>query len=205
MKKITISLFAAVSIFVYACNSGGNAAHDKQEEEQSAATQEATADEPVKLVKAGFTNIDAGVASYMKKLTGEYLVVKNSLTSEKAAEAAAASNKMAETIKGFDKSLLTAEQKKVYDANEASLKEHTGQIAGNAGNIEHQRSHFSLLSEDMYALVKAFGSGQTLYHDYCPMAKDNKGAMWLSESKAIRNPYFGDKMMECGSVEEELQ
>ena len=40
-----------------------------------------------------------------------------------------------------------------------------------------------------------------LYHDHCPMAQDNKGAMWLSETKEIRNPYFGDKMMTCGSVE----
>jgi hypothetical protein len=37
------------------------------------------------------------------------------------------------------------------------------------------------------------------------MAQDGKGAMWLSESKEIKNPYFGDKMMECGSVEEEIQ
>jgi hypothetical protein len=34
------------------------------------------------------------------------------------------------------------------------------------------------------------------------MAKDGKGAMWLSETKEIKNPYFGDKMMECGEVNE---
>jgi len=51
-------------------------------------------------------------------------------------------------------------------------------------------------------MVKAFGSGMTLYHDHCPMYDNNKGAMWLSETREIRNPYFGDKMMTCGSVKE---
>ena len=200
MKKITISFFVALSVIVYACNSGA----DHQHTDKQATTEQAAADEPIKQVKASFTNVDAGVAAHMKKLTDEYLAVKNALTSEKAGEAADASKNMAETIKGFDKSLLTAEQKKVYDANEDDLREHAEHIEKNAGNIEHQREHFSMMSEDMYALVKSFGGGKTLYHDHCPMAKDNKGAMWLSESKAIRNPYFGNKMMECGSVEEEI-
>ena len=62
-----------------------------------------------------------------------------------------------------------------------------------------------MMSKDMYDMVKAFGAGMALYHDHCPMAQDNKGAMWLSETKEIRNPYFGDKMMTCGSVEEMMK
>jgi hypothetical protein len=202
MKKITFSLLAAVSIIVYACNDG----HSTHNEKEAAKTEQPAAEEkPVKQVKASFTNVDAGVAAYMKQLTGDYLAIKNALTNGKAGEAADASKNMETAIKGFDKSLLTAEQKKVYDANEDDLKEHAEHMAKNAGDIEHQREHFSMMSEDMYALVKAFGGGKTLYHDHCPMAKENKGAMWLSESKAIRNPYFGDKMIECGSVEEEIQ
>ena len=202
MKKITISLLAAFAIIVSACNSG----HSTHNEKETAKTdQPADEEEPVKQVKASFTNVDAGVSTYMKKLTDDYLAVKNALTNGKASEAADASKNMSAAMKDFDKSLLTAEQKKVYDANEDDLKEHAEHMAKNAGDIEHQREHFSMMSEDMYALVKAFGGGKTLYHDHCPMAKENKGAMWLSESKAIRNPYFGEKMMECGSVEEELQ
>jgi Cu(I)/Ag(I) efflux system membrane fusion protein len=33
------------------------------------------------------------------------------------------------------------------------------------------------------------------------MANDNKGATWISKDKNIINPYFGDKMLTCGSVE----
>jgi len=61
------------------------------------------------------------------------------------------------------------------------------------------------MSEDVYALVKAFGGGQSLYHDYCPMYNDGKGALWLSETKAINNPYFGKEMPHCGNVEEMIK
>jgi Cu(I)/Ag(I) efflux system membrane fusion protein len=36
------------------------------------------------------------------------------------------------------------------------------------------------------------------------MAFNNSGAYWLSDNATIRNPYFGDKMLSCGSVEEKL-
>jgi Protein of unknown function (DUF3347). len=202
MKKITISFFAAVAMLAYACNGG---AHETENKSAKTAHAEPPASgEPVKQVKVTYTNVDAGVATHMKKLTDEYLALKNALTNGNANEAAGASKNMVDAMKGFDKSLLTAEQKQVYDAEESSLKENADHIAKSASDLKHQRERFSGLSEDMYTLVKAFGGGKILYHEYCPMARDDKGAMWLSESKAIRNPYFGDQMMECGTVEEEI-
>ena len=62
-----------------------------------------------------------------------------------------------------------------------------------------------MMSEDVYDLVAAFGAGQILYHDHCPMANDSKGAMWLSETMEVRNPYFGGKMNECVRVEEVIK
>jgi hypothetical protein len=45
------------------------------------------------------------------------------------------------------------------------------------------------------------GTG-VIYKQFCPMAFDNKGAYWLSSNEEIMNPYFGDKMLHCGKVEE---
>ena len=39
---------------------------------------------------------------------------------------------------------------------------------------------------------------------FCPMAFDGKGAYWITESREIRNPYFGEKMLNCGEVKEKL-
>jgi hypothetical protein len=33
------------------------------------------------------------------------------------------------------------------------------------------------------------------------MAFDGEGGYWLSDSKEIRNPYYGEKMLVCGNVE----
>jgi hypothetical protein len=48
-------------------------------------------------------------------------------------------------------------------------------------------------------------SAGALYLEYCPMANGNEGAYWLSNEKQIKNPYFGDKMLKCGSVKETIQ
>ena len=44
----------------------------------------------------------------------------------------------------------------------------------------------------------------TLFRQYCPMAFDNKGAYWLSNTQEIYNPYFGEEMRFCGEVKEQL-
>ena len=58
----------------------------------------------------------------------------------------------------------------------------------------------------MITLLKKDGlSNGEVYVQYCPMAFNDKGASWISSSKEIRNPYFGDKMMNCGEVKETIQ
>jgi Cu(I)/Ag(I) efflux system membrane fusion protein len=57
----------------------------------------------------------------------------------------------------------------------------------------------------MYMLVKeAKLANAGVYHQYCPMAFNDKGAYWLSNEAEIKNPYFGKKMLECGEVKDSL-
>jgi Cu(I)/Ag(I) efflux system membrane fusion protein len=78
-------------------------------------------------------------------------------------------------------------------------------LIASSGKLEDQRIGFSGFSDQLYKAVKTFGlMGKTAYYQFCPMAFDNKGAYWLSESKTIRNPYFGEKMMDCGETKETL-
>ena len=74
-----------------------------------------------------------------------------------------------------------------------------------ANAIDAQRKSFATFSETLYQSVKAFGiGGEEAYYQYCPMANDNQGAYWLSDTEKIRNPYFGDQMLTCGSVKETI-
>lgn len=210
MKKILFSLIAISALLFAACNNDNSKnkheGHDiNAADKDSSAHITATDDKEVKAVPVTYTDVDAKAAASIKTIVDHYLHIKNALANDNAGEAASAAKAMGTATGSLDKSLLTAEQKTAYDANEAELKEHAEHIAKNGDNITHQRSHFVQLSEVVYELVKNFGAGRPMYHDHCPMARDNQGAMWLSEVKEIRNPYFGSQMFKCGRVEEVIQ
>ncbi len=139
-------------------------------------------------------------ASVQPVLT-EYLKLKNALISGKSKDAADAAQALNTAIDKLGEGLMTDTEQKAYTAISADLKEHAEHIGSNATNIKHQREHFQLLSKDIYDLVKAFGTTQTLYKDYCPMVK----AIWLSETRPIKNPYYGSSMLTCGEVQETIQ
>ena len=164
-----------------------------------------TDDNSIKTVTFAYTNIVPKLAASINEIVDHYLQIKNALANDKGSEAASGGKAMEDAIRKLDKSLFTSEQKKIYDEIEDGLKEDAGHIVKNGDNISHQRQHFSMMSEDVYGLVKAFGGGRALYHDHCPMYNENKGAMWLSEMKEVRNPYFGTEMPTCGSVEEVIR
>lgn len=210
MKKIFFSLLAISAIMLAACNSGGSKnehdGHDMNKMSNDTTQHAVTSDDKdIKAVAVVYTNVDAKAAASIKTIVDHYLHIKNALANDNAGEAANGAKAMEEAIRKLDKSLLTAEQKTAYDANEADMKEHAEHIAENGDKIKHQRSHFVMLSEVIYELVKNFGAGRLVYHDHCPMARDNQGAMWISEVKEIKNPYFGAEMFKCGRVEEVIK
>lgn len=76
----------------------------------------------------------------------------------------------------------------------------------NNENLENQRAHFVILSENMIAITANIDSlGNTVYIQHCPMANSNKGADWLSLSSEVRNPYYGEAMLTCGEVSKTLK
>jgi len=72
-------------------------------------------------------------------------------------------------------------------------------------DIGVQRQNFETLSKGMETMLNGTLKSGTLYKQYCPMAFNNKGAYWISSSRDILNPYFGDKMLKCGRVDAEIK
>lgn len=71
-----------------------------------------------------------------------------------------------------------------------------------ASAIESQREVFSGLSAHIIDLVKQAGlQAGELYVSYCSM----KNSSWLSNSKQIKNPYYGASMLTCGETKETIQ
>lgn len=195
MKNSFLAMAAAAISFA-ACNSNNTTSKDKTDK---------SSDTTQSKVQTNTTAAETKGTASVNELISSYLQLKNALTGDNAKEAASAGNTLSETIGKIDKSTFTPDQKKVYDEVEADIKEHGEHIGANADKIAHQREHFEMLSKDIYDLVKAFGGGQKLYKDYCPMYNEGKGATWISETKEIKNPYLGKKMPTCGSVKEEIK
>jgi hypothetical protein len=162
-----------------------------------------TTDSSNSTVRPADTSVPRG--GQFDEVVTSYLAIKNALADDDGKMAAQAGEKLTRAISGMQTASLSSAQKKVYDDLQEELKEHAEHISKNAGNLSHQRSHFDLLSKGMYDMVKAFTPGQALYQDYCPMFNDKKGATWLSETRDIRNPYYGKKMLSCGEVKEEIK
>lgn len=117
-----------------------------------------------------------------------YLHLKDALVASNQADAKKAADDL-------QKSLVNVTDGKMV-ADEAAK-------VANAATLDDQRIAFSGVSDMMAMLVKGGKlSMGMLYLEYCPMANNNKGAYWLSNEKEIRNPYFGNAMLTCGSVKE---
>lgn len=127
--------------------------------------------------------------SAMTALAKKYLLVKDALVESNAGAAQKAAEELAVLIKNNSR------------LKGGSLLKHAQEIAAGS-DLEKQRSAFSNLS---VSFRKTIGNknttGMTLYYMYCPMKK----AWWLSAEQAVRNPYYGSKMLSCGSVKETIR
>jgi hypothetical protein len=116
----------------------------------------------------------------------QYVTLKNSLVQSDPAATSIAAKALEQSLQ--DEALITLVK-----------------AIGATDNLESQREFFSELSDHFINTLKTADIGSKLYVQYCPMAFDNAGASWLSLSEEIENPYFGDQMLHCGTVDEVLE
>ncbi|PHR69678.1 MAG: heavy metal transporter [Lutibacter sp.] len=131
-----------------------------------------------------------------------YIQIKNGLVADSKEITAKGGMVLLVAFSKFDMTALKGDTHKEYMEILESAKEQAEHVVKSP--IDHQREHFETLSTDVNDLIALLGTEKTLYQDFCPMANNNKGAYWLSEVKEIKNPYFGAKMMKCGSVKKQI-
>ncbi|WP_343329829.1 efflux RND transporter periplasmic adaptor subunit [Polaribacter staleyi] len=81
----------------------------------------------------------------------------------------------------------------------------TANLISNTDDIKVQRTYFKNLSSNMATALEVFGIHEKVYHLYCPMSDNNKGAYWLSKEEKVVNPYFGGAMLTCGEVKQVIE
>ncbi len=90
----------------------------------------------------------------------------------------------------------------IEDSEENEQLKAVSKLISLTKEIRKQRDFFVTLTSEVEKLVsKAEITSGEVYKQFCPMAFDGEGGYWLSDSKEIRNPYYGKKMLTCGDVE----
>ncbi|MEL0272742.1 MAG: efflux RND transporter periplasmic adaptor subunit [Flavobacteriaceae bacterium] len=132
--------------------------------------------------------------SMMRALVAPYLKLKDELVRSDA-----------KTSSALAKEMLVLLSDKKYAFSRTNLKAPLESLQ-KTEDIEVQRELFRLISNEMIQWASTTQSvSSKLYVQFCPMANNNKGAKWLSTEEQIRNPFYGDAMLTCGSVVDILE
>jgi hypothetical protein len=83
------------------------------------------------------------------------------------------------------------------------VRETVGKLSEST-DLQQLRTQLQPLSAQLFPILEQSLQSGTIYKQYCPMAFENQGAFWLSESPDILNPYFGSAMLRCGKVQETI-
>ena len=121
------------------------------------------------------------------KVFEDYLAIKDALVQTDAAATKEAASKLQDEVK----------------ETHEEVAQFAGEIAA-MDDVNKQREIFSELTKAMDPVLKEAISSGKIYKQFCPMAFEGKGDYWYSDSDQIRNPYFGDKMLKCGRVDETI-
>jgi len=130
------------------------------------------------------------------EILNSYIELKDALVASNADKTSAIASELLKKTKKMNvessSEMLSEHVEKIREMLEA--------ILGN-NELENQREHFRILSQQMIMIAQNLQNlDKEIYIQHCPMANSNKGADWLSLSKNIENPYYGEAMLSCGEV-----
>lgn len=156
-------------------------------------------------VEIAEVNADVKASVSTDAIIDAYLKIKNALANDKGKEATAAANDFAKAVAETKTDKISKELLTKYSNITDDAKAQAALIVSNDGKIDQQRMYFAVLSKDITNLIATFGTNKKLFQDYCPMYNEGKSGYWISEMKAIRNPYYGSEMLECGGMIKEIK
>lgn len=214
-KTLLALLFVLTNLFILGCNQRGEKTADTSRNPDNVAGR-VPGDGTVAHTQMGVDEMLAGDSmnfqqsappafkAQFKRVIDSYLAMKDAFVKDNAAEVSKQAKRMMAALHQMPDSQLSGNAQTFWKEKKDFLMEHL-QLYKEAENMPEKRKNFAFLSTVMVKSVQAFGNeGQKLYVDYCPMANDNLGAYWLSQTEIIQNPYMGRKMPNCGEVKKEI-
>jgi Cu(I)/Ag(I) efflux system membrane fusion protein len=146
--------------------------------------------------------MNATFLAQLKPLYQAYLAAQAALVVDDLAATKQAATQATKALGKVNMRLVKGKNHMVWMKATNALKQSLAQI-DTAKTVKTAREAFAPYSEQMAALAARFGSSTNtvLFQVKCPMAFDNRGAIWLQDKQLISNPYFGDVMLRCGEIQ----
>lgn|GEM_PF-366299 len=142
----------------------------------------------------------------LKVALNSYYQLTEKLVADDSLGANTAANELKGHLDSLPVNLLQMDSAKLADITgiTGSMSAELVGMVGEQG-IDGKRASFQMVSDMLFDLIKNTGiKGDTVYHQFCPMAFNDNGAFWLSNKPVIRNPYFGKEMLTCGETRDTL-
>jgi membrane-associated HD superfamily phosphohydrolase len=203
-KSILFPVLFAVTAFAFLTGCSGNKKEDSAIESQDEKEHESGRSNMADASDPQF-QVDRAFQQQLGKVFTAYVALKDAFVSSDAEKIKAEASGTRQALNKVDMKLLSGAAHRDWINYQAPIQTSLKEVEATP-NIEAQRESFSILSDNLYKSIKAFGLGEKeAFYEFCPMAFNNQGAYWLSDQKQIRNPYFGEKMLTCGEVKEKLK
>ncbi|MES2003420.1 MAG: DUF3347 domain-containing protein [Bacteroidota bacterium] len=140
------------------------------------------------------------------KLLADYYSLKDNFIDEKDSGIAQSARSLMVSVDSLQLDELKADSNLVVTARTYALGI-SSELKGLLGEtkLEEKRKSFQMVGDQLYDLIRTVQYDRAVvYHDYCPMAFNDQGANWLSNTPEIRNPYIPKKMISCGEVKDSI-
>jgi len=139
----------------------------------------------------------------LSEVYDSYFSIKDALVKTDGATASTSSKILLTKINNVKMDKLSMDVHMAWMKVVENLKEDAQHIA-DIKDVSRQRNHFMSLSKNIYEVMIITKQETPTYYQFCPMANDGKGANWLSKENAIKNPYYGSQMLNCGNTVETI-
>jgi Cu(I)/Ag(I) efflux system membrane fusion protein len=149
--------------------------------------------------------IPAAFRQQLTQVYTRYLDMTDAFVESNPEQVRQHAGRVLQALEGVDMNRVQGEAHRLW-MDQLDVLTETIRDIESASDLESQRETFSEFNLMFYKTVKTFGlAEETVYYQYCPMANRDTGAYWFSRTKEIRNPYFGDAMLQCGETRETIE
>ena len=148
--------------------------------------------------------VDSGIKEAIEPIISAYLKLKDALVSDDFDNSKASGIQLLALTNNVNMNLFKGKSHEVWMGFQNDINSELEHIE-HYTELDEVRNAFVNLSNTMIVMANTFKPNEKLFVLHCPMANNNKGADWLSNSKEIRNPYYGAAMLACGEVKDTIK